>query len=144
GLRLGYLAICPDMPQEARDELRKLAMSVQVSLGWAFPDALAQDAVADLEADSIDIENFQRKRDRVLGALTQWGYNLTNPAGTFYVWGKAPGGDAAAFTRRLAEHGVYVMPGTLFERPQEFRISLTGSNEMIEASLPAFEAMAPS
>ena len=54
--------------------------------------------------------------------------------------GKAPGGDASAFTRRLADHGVYVMPGTLFERPGEFRISLTGSAQMIEASLPAFEA----
>jgi aspartate aminotransferase len=144
GLRLGYLAICPDMPAQARDELRKLAMSVQISLGWAFPDALAQYAVADLEAVSIDIEAFQRKRDRVVGALTQWGYDLTRPAGTFYVWGKAPGGDAVSFTRRLADHGVYVMPGTLFERPQEFRISLTGSSEMIEASLPAFEAMGPS
>lgn len=143
GLRLGYLAISPHMPQAARDELRKLMMSVQVSLGWAFPDALAQYAVKDLEAVSIDIAAFQRKRDRVLGALTQWGYSLTNPAGTFYVWGKAPRGDAAHFTRRLADHGVYVMPGTLFERPGEFRISLTGSGEMIEASLPAFEAMAP-
>jgi aspartate aminotransferase len=144
GLRLGYLAICPDMPAQARDELRQLAMSVQISLGWAFPDALAQYAVADLEAVSIDIEAFQRKRDRVLGALTQWGYNLIKPAGTFYVWGKAPGGDAIAFTRGLADHGVYVMPGTLFERPGEFRISLTGSSEMIEASLPAFEALAMS
>jgi aspartate/methionine/tyrosine aminotransferase len=98
------------MPQEARDELRKLAMSVQISLGWAFPDALAQYAVADLESVSIDIEAFQRKRDRVLGALTQWGYDLTKPGGTFYIWGKAPGGDAASFTRRLADHGVYVMP----------------------------------
>ena len=144
GLRLGYLAIGPHMPAEARDQLRGMMLSVQVSLGWAFPDALAQYAVADLETVSIDIDAFQRKRDRVLGALTQWGYELTRPEGTFYIWGKAPGGDAATFTRRLADHGVYVMPGTLFERPGEFRISLTGSSEMIEASLPAFEAMAPS
>lgn len=144
GLRLGYLAICPDMPAEARDTLRQQLMMVQISLGWAFPDALAQYAVADLESVSIDIAAYQRKRDRVLGALTQWGYSLTRPAGTFYIWGKAPGGDAAQFTRRLADHGVYVMPGTLFERPGEFRISLTGSAEMIEASLLAFEALAPS
>src|SRR5262245_33997374 len=132
------------MPAEARAQLRKRAVSVQVSLGWAFPDALAQYAVADLETVSIDIEAFQKKRDRMLGALTQWGYGLTRPVGTFYIWGKAPGGDAALFTRRLADHGVYVMPGTLFERPVEFRISLTGSTEMIEASLPAFEAVVAS
>ena len=30
------------------------------------------------------------------------------------------------------------MPGTLFERPGDFRISLTASAEMIERALPAF------
>jgi len=34
------------------------------------------------------------------------------------------------------------MPGTLFDRPADFRISLTGTEAMIEASLPAFEAAA--
>jgi aspartate aminotransferase len=142
GLRLGYLAICPDMPADARAELREMAMSIQVAQGWAFPDAPLQYAVADLETVSIDIDALQRKRDRMHGALTQWGYNLTKPAGTFYLWGKAPRGDAVGFTRALADRGVYVMPGTLFGRPADFRISLTASAEMIEASLPAFEAVA--
>jgi len=142
GLRLGYLAICPEMPAEARAELQDIAVSMQVAQGWAFPDALSQYAVADLETVSIDIDALQRKRDRMHGALTQWGYNLTKPAGTFYLWGKAPRGDAVGFTRSLADRGVYVMPGTLFERPSDFRISLTASVEMVEASLPAFEALA--
>ena len=37
---------------------------------------------------------------------------------------------------------VFVMPGTLFERPGYFRISLTASPEMVERALPAFEAAA--
>lgn len=142
GLRLGYLAICPDMPEDAKDLLRASTMSTQVALGWGFPDAPLQYAVGDLETVSIDIDALQRKRDRLHGALSQWGYEMTKPAGTFYLWGKAPGGDAVSFAKALAEKGVYVMPGTLFERPTDFRISLTGSAEMIEASLPAFEAAA--
>ncbi len=142
GLRLGYLAICPEIPADSRAELREMAMSIQVAQGYAFPDALSQYAVADLETVSIDISAFQLKRDRMHGALTQWGYNLTKPAGTFYLWGKAPEGDAVGFTRALADKGVYIMPGTLFERPADFRISLTASAEMIEASLAAFQALA--
>ena len=142
GLRLGYLAICPDMPEDAKESLRALAMSTQVALGWGFPDALLQYAVGDLEKVSIDIDALLQKRNRLHGALTQWGYTMTKPAGTFYLWGKAPGGDSVAFTQALARQGVFVMPGTLFERPADFRISLTGSAEMIEASLPAFEAAA--
>jgi aspartate aminotransferase len=142
GVRLGYLAISPQLQPDARAELRDMAMALQVAQGWAFPDALSQYAVGDLETVSIDIDALQRKRDRMHGTLTQWGYSLTKPAGTFYLWGKAPRGDALGFTRALADRGVYIMPGTLFERPSDFRISLTASAEMIEASLPAFEALA--
>ncbi len=142
GLRLGYLAIGPGMPDEARAALRKAAEQTQVASGCAFPDSILQYAVKDLESVSIDVPAYQRKRDRLYDALTQWGYAMTKPAGAFYLWGKAPGGDALAFTTAMAARGVYVMPGTLFERPGDFRISLTGSQQMIEASLAAFEALA--
>lgn len=142
GLRIGYLALCPSMPEADRAALRAAAVTCQVGGGWTFPDAPLQYAVGDLERIGIDIAELQRKRDRMHGALTQWGYGMTRPEGTFYLWGRAPGGDSAAFTRRLAREGVFVMPGTLFDRPEDFRISLTGSAEMIEASLPAFEAAA--
>ncbi len=142
GLRLGYLAFGPGMPAAVRAMLRAAAEKTQLASGCAFPDSILQYAVKDLETVSIDVPAYQRKRDRLYDALTQWGYQMTKPAGTFYLWGKAPGGDALAFTAAMAERGVYVMPGTLFERPGDFRISLTGSQDMIEASLPAFEALA--
>jgi aspartate aminotransferase len=142
GLRIGYLAICPSMPEADKQALRAAALTSQVGGGWNFPDAPLQYAVADLERMSIDIAELQRKRDRLHGALTQWGYSMTKPEGTFYLWGRAPGGDSVGFARRLADHGVFVMPGTLFDRPTDFRISLTGTADMIEASLPVFEAAA--
>ena len=142
GLRIGYLAISPGMPDADRDALSTAAVRSQVGGGWNFPDAPLQYAVSDLETLGIDIGELQRKRDRLHGALTQWGYHMTRPQGTFYLWGRAPGGDSLAFTRRLAEQGVFVMPGTLFEEPADFRISLTGTASMIDASLPAFEAAA--
>jgi aspartate aminotransferase len=110
----------------------------QMALGWGFPDAVMQHAVAALEDVSIDLAALAARRDRLLGALGQWGYRMTRPEGTFYLWGAAPGGDAVAFADRLAEHGVLVMPGTLFERPGDFRISLTASTDMVERALPAF------
>ncbi|MBT8457996.1 MAG: aminotransferase class I/II-fold pyridoxal phosphate-dependent enzyme [Rhodobacteraceae bacterium] len=144
GLRLGYLAFCPDMPDDTRAELAAAAMRSQLATGHAFPDAVLQYAAEDLESISIDIAAYERKRDRMYNALTQWGYEMTAPAGTFYLWGKAPDGDATAFTAALAEKGVFIAPGTLFECPGDFRISLTASEDMIEASLPAFQAISPS
>ena len=47
---------------------------------------------------SIDIDELTRKRDRLYGALTDAGYALTRPEGTFYLWGGRP----AAMRRRTA------------------------------------------
>jgi aspartate aminotransferase len=75
-------------------------------------------------------------------ALAGAGLEITKPEGTFYLWGRAPGGDAAAFCDRLAARGVYLMPGTLFDQPQHFRVSLTATMDMIDRALPTILAVA--
>jgi aspartate aminotransferase len=142
GLRLGYLAISPTLPTSEREELRELRFAVQMADGWNVPDAPLIYALPDLEAVSIDIAALARRRERMLGALDQWGYEMTKPEGTFYLWGRAPGGDSAAFAERLQKSSVYVMPGTIFDRPTDFRLCLTATDEMIENALPAFQATA--
>lgn len=143
GLRLGYLALGPQMPQAERAELREMIAFAQVARGWGFPDAPLQQALPELEALSIDVAHLEAKRDRLCKTLRQWGYRMTLPQGTFYLWGQAPDMDSVTFAQQLANKNIFVMPGTLFERPGEFRISLTATDEMIEASLPEFEALAP-
>lgn len=142
GQRLGYLALSPLLPEAERAALRDALVPAQIALGWEFPDAVMQYSVAALETVTIDIAALTARRDRMLGALEQWGYRMLRPEGTFYLWGDAPGGDAVAFADRLAARDVHVMPGTLFERPGEFRISLTASMAMVERALPAFREAA--
>ena len=142
GLRLGYLALCPDMPRTEREELQKMIGFAQVARGWGFPDAPLQQAVPQLEHLSIDVNHLREKRDRLYGALTQWGYRMTRPKGTFYLWGRAPGNDSVKFMQQLARRNIFAMPGTLFECPAQFRLCLTASDDMIGASLPEFEALA--
>ena len=144
GQRLGYLAISPLLEPAERSALREACMPLQLAIGWGFPDALMQYSVPALEEVSIDVAELTRKRDRLYGALRDAGYHLTRPEGTFYLWGRAPGGDAAAYCARLAERGVHLMPGTLFEQPAHFRISLTATMDTIERALPVLlAAVAP-
>jgi aspartate aminotransferase len=138
GQRLGYLALSPLMPQRERAELSGAMFAGQMAMGWTFPDNVMQFALPDLDAVSLDMAALVAKRDRMCDALTQGGYRLTRPEGTFYIWAEAPGGDAVAFSERLAARDVRIMPGTLFGRPGHFRISLTASADMIERALPAF------
>jgi aspartate aminotransferase len=81
GERLGYLALPPSMPD--REQMRQAIMAAQVITGYAFPNAILQYAVPDLEQLSIDISALQHKRDLLASALAAMGYQVNSPAGTF-------------------------------------------------------------
>ena len=139
GQRIGYLAVHPNMPE--REELREEVVAIQLASGYAFPNALLQHALGDLDRLSINVDHLQRKRDRMVGALREIGYEVHSPQATFYLLPKSPIADDQFFSEMLAERDVFVVPGTLVEYPGYFRISLTASDDMIERSLPHFEAV---
>jgi aspartate aminotransferase len=142
GQRLGYLAVSPLMPRAERNALREAFFAAQVSLGWSFPSALMQHSVPDLENLTIDIAALTRRRDRLYGALSQWGYDMVHPEGTFYLFGAVPGGDGDRFFDALADRDVFVMPGKVLDTPRHFRLCLTASDAMVQRALPAFQEAA--
>lgn len=138
GQRLGYIALAPTM--ENRDLLNGAMVIAQILTGFAFPNALLQHALADLEQTSIDIPHLQAKRDRMVGALRESGYDVHVPEGTFYLMPRAPIADDAKFNEVLMAQKIYTLPGWVFEMPGYFRISLTANDAMVERSLAGFEA----
>lgn len=140
GQRIGYLALPPTMPE--RGALREALSALQMAMGWIYPNALLQYALPRLEEFSIDIGQLQRKRDVLVDGLTAIGYRVHRPEGAFYLFVRAPAGDDEAFTASLARRGVFVLPGTLFETPGFFRISLTASEAMVRRALPLFREAA--
>lgn len=141
GQRLGYLAICPLMPPDDRQALRDAMFAAQMALGWCFPNAVMQYAVADLEALSIDQSALTSRRDMMMTPLSNSGCEVLPPEGTFYLWCRWPEGDHETQWNCLADQDVFVMPGRIMNAPDYFRISLTASNEMVERALPAFAAI---
>jgi aspartate aminotransferase len=129
GQRIGYLAISPLMPADQRQALRDAMFSTQMALGWCFPNALMQYSVPDLENLSIDL---------LTATLTKSGYDVLAPEGTFYLWARWLNGDADRQWNRLADRGVFVLPGAIMNTPDYFRISLTASDTMVERALPIF------
>jgi aspartate aminotransferase len=138
GMRVGYLTVPPTMPD--RDAFMGRVFVAQLATGYAFPNALLQHALPDLEALEIDIPAMQRRRDRLVGALRDIGYETTWPEGTFYVMARSPMADDVAFTDLLAKHRVLVLPGSIVEVPGWFRISLTATDDMVERGIPGFAA----
>ncbi len=138
GQRLGYIALPPAMPYRA--QLREALYTAQIVTGFAFPNALLQHALPDLEKLTIDVEHLQYKRDWLVGALREMGYELHTPEGTFYLLVRSPLTDDLAFIDLLADYNIFCLPGTMVEMPGYFRISLTANAEMIERALPGFAA----
>ncbi len=108
--------------------------------GYAFPNALLQHALPDLNKLSIDVAHLQQKRDRLVGTLRNMGYAVHLPEGTFYLFPQSPWEDDWAFAELLAEHNILSLPGSVTEIPGYFRLSLPASDEMIDRALPGFEA----
>ena len=138
GQRIGFLTVPPTLPERA--ELRDEVMLQQFAAGYAYPNALLQHALADLEKLSIDIGALERRRDRLVPALRELGYEASMPEGTFYTMARSPIPDDRAFADILARHRVLVLPGTVVEVPGWFRISLTASDGMVEDGIPRFAA----
>jgi aspartate aminotransferase len=141
GQRLGYVALPPSMPD--REALRMGFLAVCIGAGAGLPDAIMQYALPDIDQMSIDLAALQARRDRMVPALREAGYELTVPQATFYLLVRSPDPDDQAFAERLARDRVLVLPGRTVEMPGWFRISLTATDDMVERALPVFAAAGP-
>jgi aspartate aminotransferase len=136
GMRIGYLTWPPMMPD--RERLRDDAFVHQLASGFSFPNADLQHSIEDLEPLCIDLQVLERRRERLIGALRNEGYEATCPEGTFYSMVRSPIDDDFEFARMLNERKVLVLPGTIVETPGWFRISLTANDEMVERGIHGF------
>jgi aspartate aminotransferase len=137
GERIGYIAMPPTNPD--REQLRIGLLVSQLTAGWAFPNVVLQYALGDLEKATLNMKHLQEKRDRMVEALSEMGYELHVPEATFYLLPKSPVPDDVAFCESLIEERILAMPGRMLESPGRFRLSLTASDEMIDRALPGFQ-----
>jgi aspartate aminotransferase len=126
------------MPAVDRQALRDAMFTTQMALGWCFPSAIMQRGIPHLERLSIDLEALTRRRNALSEALIRSGYSVLPPEGTFYLWVKWSSDDPERQWHALADRGVFVMPGSIMNAKDYFRISLTASDEMVRRALPAF------
>ncbi len=140
GERIGYLAANPAM-----DDVQKFmegAIFCNRVLGFVNAPAIMQRLVAGLQEESVDITDYQAKRDLLYEHLTALGFRMVKPQGGFYLFPESPLEDDVVFARMTQEHRVLVVPGQGFGAPGFFRIAYCVPMEMITASLPAWEKIA--
>ena len=140
GERIGYVAVNPQYKD--RVELVAAMVFCNRTLGFVNAPALMQKVVRNLQESSVDIGQYQKKRDMLYNALTEMGYSIVKPSGAFYMFPESPLDDDLAFVRELQKHNVLVVPGTGFGAHGYFRISYCVDDRVIEGALPRFKKAA--
>ena len=100
-----------------------------------------QRVIARCAALRPDLEAYDRNRRALYEGLTAMGYEMARPDGAFYLFIKAPGGDANAFSEKARQKDLLLVPGDGFGCPGYFRICYCVSYDMIQRSLPVFREL---
>ena len=140
GERIGYVAVHPAYQGQV-DLLEALTYANRV-LGFVNAPALMQHLVRRLQEVTVDIAEYQRKRDSLYQQLTAMGYSLVKPQGAFYLFPRTPIPDDVAFTRELQKRNILTVPGRGFGTPGHFRIAYCVDDRTIEGSMLGFQEVA--
>lgn len=140
GERIGYLAANPRMATVA--QFMEGAVFCNRTLGFVNAPALMQRLVAGLQDCSVDVAEYQAKRDLLCGSLTSFGFTMVKPDGAFYLFPKSPLEDDVAFVKLAQQQRILLVPGSGFGAPGYFRIAYCVDQGVIERSLPAWRQLA--
>ena len=139
GERIGYVYV-PKAAADSRALYAAVAGAAR-SMGHVCAPSLWQKVIARCARLRPDLEAYDRNRKALYEGLTAMGYEMAKPDGAFYLFIKAPGGDANAFSEKAKQKDLLLVPGDGFGCPGYFRICYCVSYEMIQNSLPVFRAL---
>lgn len=140
GERIGYIAVSP-MAEDLSLLIEGMVFCNR-TLGFVNAPALMQHLVTGLQKISVDVSEYQEKRDFLYENLTRLGFEMVKPQGAFYLFPKSPLPDEMEFIKAAHKYNILVVPGSGFGKPGYFRISYCINKQVIINSIPAFEALA--
>ncbi len=115
GLRAGFYAGDADLVHYLSEVRKHAGAMVPGPVQAAATVALADDTHVDAQR-----ERYRKRLELFRDVLASVGAEADPPAGSFYLWAAAPGGDAWGLTAWLAKWGgVLVAPGDLYGEPGE-------------------------
>ncbi len=137
GERIGYIAVNPEAVFK-ENLISGIALANRI-LGFVNAPALMQRIIASIQGASVDISEYQRKRDILCNNLAECGYEFVRPSGAFYLFPKSPVPDDVKFVKALQDELILVVPGSGFGCPGHFRIAFCVDDDTIINSIPGFK-----
>ncbi len=140
GERIGHIVTNPACADVS--EIQDGFSFTNRTLGFVNAPALMQHVVTHLQGASIDVSQYERKRNLFCDSLQAMGYDLVRPQGAFYIFPRAPIEDDVAFVKALQQKRILTVPGSGFGTPGYFRIAYCVEDRTIENALEGFRQVA--
>jgi len=140
GERIGYLVV----PNEV-DNFEEMIGALNVAnriLGYVNAPSLFQKVVGICADKTADLTVYEKNKNILYNALTEYGYECVEPKGTFYLFPKCFIEDDKEFCKIAKEYRLIVVPGSTFACPGYFRIAFCVDEEKILKSLEQFKKLA--
>jgi len=136
GDRIGYVAVNPASGVSAM--LATMCGQISRGIGHNCPTALVQLAAARCLDMTADLSVYETNMNLLYDELTNLGFDIVRPGGTFYMFPKALEADAVSFSKKAMKHDLILVPGDSFGAPGYFRIAYCVDTQKVERSLEAF------
>ena len=137
GERIGYIAMSPRI-KNVRSLIDATIFANRI-LGFINAPAIMQRLVGKFQNTSVDIMEYQKKRDTIYNILVESGFEVVKPLGAFYIFPKSPIPDDVLFVKTMLQHHILTVPGVGFGKPGYFRIAYCVDLDVIERSRPFFK-----
>jgi len=140
GERLGYVAVNPAC--EGADILVDILAQISRFTGHNCPPSIIQKAVSRCLDATSDLSVYETNRNLLYDKLTELGFEVERPGGTFYIFPKALEEDANAFCMKAREFDLLLVPSDTFGVKGYVRFAYCIDTEKVKRSLPALEKLA--
>ena len=139
GERIGYIYV-PKQAAQSRELYIAIGGGAR-AMGHICAPSLWQKVIARCAHLRPDLTVYDRNRRALYEGLTAMGYEMARPDGAFYLFVKAPGGDANAFSEKAKAMDLLLVPGDDFGCPGYLRLCYCVSYDKIQRSLPIFKKL---
>lgn len=136
GARIGYLAVCPAMP-EPMELINGVIMTNRI-LGFVNAPAIAQKLLTCMIDEQVDLRLYRERRDTMAKVLDHAGIRYNMPKGALYFFPQSPIPDDAEFVNALLKERILAVPGRGFGTPGYFRLAFCVPMSSIEKSAEGF------
>ena len=139
GERIGYIIVSPNA--ENAKELYFAVCGAGRALGYVCAPSMFQKLIARVVGAKPDVASYDRNRTALYNALTRLGFEVIKPQGAFYLFVKAPNGNALDFCEEAKKLELLFVPSDEFGVSGYARIAYCVSYDTIYNSLTAFEKL---